>query len=431
MDQRAQGERSIEICGEPIDSPERLATLPLRAANLGDLGAKLQSGAVRAFFAGDKATTAAIDEVLADPALPERARPLGLCLRLGLLRLRAYDRVVKEPADLLLAGAHPVGRRMVEELARDGLLQRWLRAVGAPALPPELEEPLADDALPSLWRALGEPSPSLALEGGAALAVAPGERQVRSTAVLVINRDPIRATVVRVAVTPAAGRGLAATAPARMVVPGGARLTLPVEITLPRDGRGRFAIEVAVSVEGGGSLGARSIVLAVRWSRGRRAATALAAAALALGAVWFAASAALPALVPPTRPAPPAPPPARPLASSPAVPRAPVRDRIGPRDGGGSYLDALTRLAWQSRPSAYGLSLSDAKAYCARLSIDGRGFRLPTALELASRADEDAREGIARGLEFWALSDGASASWSRAGTGGAKPTSLPRVRCVR
>jgi hypothetical protein len=62
--------------------------------------------------------------------------------------------------------------------------------------------------------------------------------------------------------------------------------------------------------------------------------------------------------------------------------------------GNGTVRDNVTKLVWQRDPAPDTYTFAQAKAYCAGLSLDGRGWHLPTRVELTSIVDH-ARSGPA------------------------------------
>lgn len=64
-------------------------------------------------------------------------------------------------------------------------------------------------------------------------------------------------------------------------------------------------------------------------------------------------------------------------------------------------VDAHTNLAWQRTADEARFSFAEAKAYCAELSIDGGGFRLPTKDELLTILDGDAEPAPFAGRVDW------------------------------
>jgi hypothetical protein len=120
----------------------------------------------------------------------------------------------------------------------------------------------------------------------------------------------------------------------------------------------------------------------------------------------------------------------------------------------GTVYDAQTKLTWQEAvPSgtyAWGAATTSgtAQSYCAGLSLNGTGWRLPTVGELGSLVDFAQVGGLVAMIdptyfagtvagEFWSLTPfaGASDSWtvsfSQGATGHAAMSTKEYVRCVR
>jgi hypothetical protein len=54
----------------------------------------------------------------------------------------------------------------------------------------------------------------------------------------------------------------------------------------------------------------------------------------------------------------------------------------------GTVYDTKTKLTWQQAVSSAAYTWADAKTYCSGLSLEGTGWRLPTAKELQTIVDE-------------------------------------------
>lgn len=114
----------------------------------------------------------------------------------------------------------------------------------------------------------------------------------------------------------------------------------------------------------------------------------------------------------------------------------------------GVVLDAVTQLHWQRVASDSALSWQDATEYCAALSLDGGGFRLPSRIELLSLVDVTQAAVMIDAVAFpdtpadayWSASRAAQASDQRWAVAFGFTTHLVfqeaatvahRVRCVR
>jgi WD40 repeat protein len=113
---------------------------------------------------------------------------------------------------------------------------------------------------------------------------------------------------------------------------------------------------------------------------------------------------------------------------------------------GGTVLDTLTKLTWQRSLDAATRSWSEAGAYCASLTLDGAGWRLPNMKELQTLIDERTTSpAIDRAAfpdtpseAFWTSSPlvgGPVEAWFVNFYSGVSYTNVPenayRVRCVR
>jgi hypothetical protein len=113
----------------------------------------------------------------------------------------------------------------------------------------------------------------------------------------------------------------------------------------------------------------------------------------------------------------------------------------------GTVVDTKTGLIWQQTMAANSYTQSDAASYCATLSLNGGGWRLPSIKELLTLVDETK---LARTFDetafpgsdgyFWSSSPYLGDNtvgyfwvlWSASGgSHTSKATSLERARCVR
>jgi hypothetical protein len=111
----------------------------------------------------------------------------------------------------------------------------------------------------------------------------------------------------------------------------------------------------------------------------------------------------------------------------------------------GAVLDQQTRLTWQQVIPTSLYAWADAKAYCAGLSLEGTGWRLPSINELQTLVDESTNPAIDGATfpmtpseYFWSDSpvvDDSSRAWtcffSNGSTYGFSMTTPENVRCVR
>jgi hypothetical protein len=111
----------------------------------------------------------------------------------------------------------------------------------------------------------------------------------------------------------------------------------------------------------------------------------------------------------------------------------------------GTVLDGQTKLTWQQTIPTSLYTWADAKAYCAGLSLDGSGWRLPSINELQTLVDESTNPAIDGATfpmtpseYFWSdspLVEDPSRSWtcffSNGSTYGFSKTTPENVRCVR
>ncbi len=130
---------------------------------------------------------------------------------------------------------------------------------------------------------------------------------------------------------------------------------------------------------------------------------------------------------------------ARCVRSSPALPAA----RYAVADG--TVNDTQTKLTWQRAFPPERYAWADANAYCAGLSLDGSGWRLPSINELQTLVDDATNPAIdlttfplTPSEYFWSSSavvDDATRAWTTFFTNGSTysfPTTSPKnVRCVR
>jgi hypothetical protein len=113
--------------------------------------------------------------------------------------------------------------------------------------------------------------------------------------------------------------------------------------------------------------------------------------------------------------------------------------------GSGTVLDTQTKLTWQQMIPTASYTWSDAKTYCAGLSLDGTGWRLPSINELQTIVDESTNPAIDGATfpmtpseYFWsstAVVEDPSRAWtcffSNGSTYSFSTTTPENVRCVR
>jgi hypothetical protein len=116
--------------------------------------------------------------------------------------------------------------------------------------------------------------------------------------------------------------------------------------------------------------------------------------------------------------------------------------------GSGTVTDNKTGLVWQQVVAATGYTFTTAPGYCAGLSLNGTGWRVPTVKELMTLVDVTQTSGAAMDStafpgepanQYWTstfLGNGTSFSWyvdfSLGGyTTYTSPTTSMYVRCVR
>ena len=139
------------VAGEPIDTLDDLARLPLRVRDLTDLWEQIWQRVPQERFVGDPRAVRILDEARGETALPGEARALIACLRLGLEKLPvACDDglyVLERPEQLAALLDRPGARDRLAWLLSQRVLERWIErvrpsAVGevieALGLPPEI-----------------------------------------------------------------------------------------------------------------------------------------------------------------------------------------------------------------------------------------------------------------------------------------------------
>jgi hypothetical protein len=114
-------------------------------------------------------------------------------------------------------------------------------------------------------------------------------------------------------------------------------------------------------------------------------------------------------------------------------------------DGGVIY-DNVTHMRWEAEPSAAAKTYEEALAYCKALELDGKGWEVPTRIELVSLLDPTSSPSIDKqvfkaeqGSDYWTSSPVSRTSeplqwtinFSTATMQGAAPSATRRVRCVR
>ena len=117
------------IDGRRIDSVHDLASLPERGCDPAKLWEHIREGVPQERFKTDPATVLVLEEVRASNAMPDLARPLIACLRLGLRRLPWADRFLETLADLERAILEPSGRDALHGLLESGVLHTWVDAI--------------------------------------------------------------------------------------------------------------------------------------------------------------------------------------------------------------------------------------------------------------------------------------------------------------
>jgi formylglycine-generating enzyme required for sulfatase activity len=113
---------------------------------------------------------------------------------------------------------------------------------------------------------------------------------------------------------------------------------------------------------------------------------------------------------------------------------------------GGTVYDTKTKLTWQQAVPAGTYTWAGAQAYCAGLSLNGTGWRLPTCKELQTIVDDSQTNPSIDTTAFpstpaswfWSsspLAGSSSYAWSvlfnYGGTGNGIVSSAGDVRCVR
>lgn len=112
-----------------IGSVSDLASLPERGGDLTKLWEHIREGVPQERFKGDKATVYVLEQVRGSKDIPDRAKPLVVCLRLGLQRLPWAGRFLETLGDLEPAILEPGGREALRGLLESGVLQAWVDAV--------------------------------------------------------------------------------------------------------------------------------------------------------------------------------------------------------------------------------------------------------------------------------------------------------------
>lgn len=126
--QRA-GARLWFVAGEPVDTVEDLARLPLRVRDLRDLWNQIRQRVPQERFAFDPRVVAILDGACAETGLPGEARALGACLDLGLdkLPVECDDGlfVLERPEQIAGLLDRPGARARLGWLLEHRLLERW------------------------------------------------------------------------------------------------------------------------------------------------------------------------------------------------------------------------------------------------------------------------------------------------------------------
>lgn len=117
------------IGGRRIDSVRDLAIFPEHGGDLAILWEHIREGVPQERFKDDPATVRVLEDVRTASDLPDRARPLVACIRLGLRRLPWGDRFLETLEDLEPAILEPDGRRALYGLMDSGVLQSWVEAI--------------------------------------------------------------------------------------------------------------------------------------------------------------------------------------------------------------------------------------------------------------------------------------------------------------
>ena len=114
--------------------------------------------------------------------------------------------------------------------------------------------------------------------------------------------------------------------------------------------------------------------------------------------------------------------------------------RLMPSPGGDTVADSKLHLSWQRRVVDRQMTFTQASAYCDKLMLGGRGWRLPTKSELVSLANEPDPNAFPDAPQAWywtstPFQNSATTTWGvdfvKAQANDYKADALGYVRCVR